>query len=357
MKRHIFIILLTVLVAVPAFAQPERVGQAGAQELLINTMPRSSGLNGLDLASSDGIESSLVNPAGVARTTGTELLFSHALWLIGSEINVNSFGFSQSLGEDNGSLGILVNAFSMGEFVRTTVDQPDGTLGTFSPTYLNIGGTYARKFTDRIYVGFTARIVHQSTPEVVANGIALDAGIQYRSGEKDRLKLGIALRNVGPTMRFGGDGLAGRVPIEPNNNYTSQISIPTAKFELPATLSMGGSYDFFLGNSNTVTVNAAFISHSFYYNQGGIGLSYAYKNFVILRGSFLYEQGIFDEIYNGRYNAHTGISAGATFQIPFKTGKIDNEGNEVFSTFSFDSSFRTSNPFGGTFVFGARIDI
>ena len=287
MKKHLFISILVILASIPVFAQPERVGQAGAQELLINTMPRSSGLNGIDISSSDGIESSLVNPAGVARTTGTELLFSHALWLIGSEIKVNAFGFSQSLGEGNGALGILVNSFSMGDFIRTTVDQPDGTLGTFSPTYLNIGGTYARKFTDRIYVGFTARIVHESTPEVVANGIAFDAGIQYRSGEKDRLKLGIALRNVGPTMRFGGDGLAGRVPIETNNNYSSGINIPTAKFELPATLSMGGSYDFFLGNSNTVTVNGSFISHSFYHNQGGIGLSYKYKNFVILRGSFL----------------------------------------------------------------------
>lgn len=357
MIKHIFISLLILLVAAPVFAQPERVGQAGAQELLINTMPRSSALNGLDISSSDGIESSLVNPAGVARTTGTEFLFSHALWLIGSEINVNSFGFSQSLGEGNGSLGFLVNSFSMGEFVRTTVDQPDGTLGTFSPTYLNIGGTYARKFTDRIYVGFTARIIHESTPEVVANGVALDAGIQYRSGKNDRLKLGIALRNVGPTMKFGGDGLAGRVPIEPNNDYTSQLNVPTAKFELPTSLSMGGSYDLFLGNSNTVTINASFISHSFYHNQGGIGLTYKYKDFVILRGSFLYENGIFDEIYNGRYNAHTGIAAGATFQVPFNTGKIDSNGDKVLSTFSFDSSYRTSSPFGGTFVFGARIDL
>lgn len=338
------------------FAQPERVGQAGAQELLINTMPRSSGLNGIDISSSSGIESSLVNPAGVAKTTGTELLFSHALWLVGTDIRVNAFGFSQSLGE-SGVLGLQVNSFSLGEFIRTTVDQPDGTLGTFSPTYLNLGLTYARKFTERIHVGFTTRVIHESTPEVVANGVAFDAGIQYRTGEKERLKLGIALRNVGPTMRFGGDGLAGRVPIETNNNYSSTINIPTAEFELPTSLSMGGSYDFFLGSSNIVAVTAGFISHSFYHNQGGLGLEYKYKEFVVLRGSFLYENGIFDEIYNGRYNAHTGFSTGATFQIPFDTGKMDYEGNTVFSTFSLDMSYRTSNPFGGTFVFGARIDI
>ncbi|MEZ4830312.1 MAG: PorV/PorQ family protein [Bacteroidia bacterium] len=357
MKNKILLITILIIASVPVFAQPERVGQAGAQELLINTMPRSSGLNGIDIASSDGIESSMVNPAGVAKTTGTELLFSHALWLVGTDIRVNSFGFSQSLGESGSVLGVQVNSFSLGEFVRTTVDQPDGTLGTFSPTYLNLGLTYARKFTDRIHVGFTTRIVHESTPEVIANGVAFDAGIQNRAGEKERLKLGIALRNVGPNMRFGGDGLAGRVPIETNNKYTSTINIPTAKFELPTSLSMGGSYDLFMGTSNTVSVTAAFISNSFYNNQGGLGLSYKYKEFVILRGAFLYENGIFEEIYNGRYNAHTGISTGATFQVPFKTGRFDNAGNEDFSSFSLDMSYRTSNPFGGTFVFGARIDI
>ncbi|MDX2247120.1 MAG: PorV/PorQ family protein [Bacteroidia bacterium] len=357
MKKNILTTIALIALSLSAWAQPERVGQAGAQELLINTMPRSSGLNGIDIANSDGIESSMVNPAGVAKTTGTELMFSHALWLVGSDIRVNSFGFSQSLGGGGGVLGVQVNSFSLGEFVRTTVDQPDGTLGTFSPTYLNLGITYAKKFTDRIHVGFTTRVIHESTPEVIASGVAFDAGIQYRSGEKERLKLGIALRNVGPSMRFGGDGLAGRVPVETNNNYTSTINLPTAKFELPTSLSMGGSYDLFLGSSNTVSVTAAFISNSFYTNQGGLGLSYQYKEYFVLRGAFLYEKGIFGEIYNGRYNAHTGISTGATFQIPFKTGKYDNEGNEDFSSFSLDLSYRTSNPFGGTFVFGARIYI
>ncbi|RMG27442.1 MAG: hypothetical protein D6730_07120 [Bacteroidetes bacterium] len=338
-------------------AQPERVGQAGALELMINSMPRSSGFNGINLGSSAGIESAQVNPGGVGTTRGTELLFSHTAWLMGSDIQINTFGFSQRLGLSDGVLGVSVAAFSLGQFVRTTVDQPDGSLGTFSPTMLNVGLTYARQFTDHIYVGLTARVVHNSTPEVQANGVSFDAGIQYRSGEKDRIKLGIALRNTGPPMRFAGDGLAGRVKIQPNNPFTTTTNLPTAKFELPTVLSMGGSYDFFLGNSNTITILVAFISNSFYYNQGGIGLAYKYKEYVIFRGSFLYEKGIFGSIFDTRYTAFTGPSMGATFQIPFKTGKLNVEGIPVMSTFSFDASYRFTNPFGGTLVLGARIDI
>lgn len=359
MKVSLTFITLILLGMIALQAQPERVGQAGASQLLINSMPRSSAFNGLDVASSDGIESSSVNPAGVARTTGTELLFSHTRWLVGTDIGINSFGFSQALGRDNGSLGLIINAFNLGEFTRTTVEQPDGTLGSFRVTYMNIGLSYAKKFTDRIHVGTTARVINQATPEVSSTGFALDAGIQYRTGKKDRLKLGISLKNIGPTMRFRGDGLNTRAPFEPSNNYTSIVTLNGDRFEIPATLSMGGSMDFFLGESNTITVIAGFISNSFYFNQGGLGLAYSYKKYVTLRGSFLYEKGIFGEVVgvDGRYNAYTGFSTGATFQIPFKTDKLDASGNPDFSKFSLDMSYRTTNPFDGTFVFGARIDI
>ncbi|MEL6626843.1 MAG: PorV/PorQ family protein [Bacteroidota bacterium] len=357
MKKYILIVFMLCVGFV--YAQPERVGQSGAAELLINNVPRSSSLNGLNIGSSEGIESSFVNPAGVATTEGTELLFSHTRWLIGSDISINSFGVSQGLGSGNGSLGLAINAFNFGDLTRTTVSNPDGDLGTFRVTYLNIGLTYARQFTDRIYVGFTGRLISESTPEVAASGFALDAGIQYRALEKDRLKLGISLRNVGPTMAFDGDGLARRVELENNNGFTSTVQLEGEEFEIPATLSMGGSFDFFLGENNTITATAGFISNSFYYNQGGLGLSYKYKDFVILSGSFLYENGIFGETIgvDGRYNVYTGFASGATFQVPFKTGRRDLEGNLVSSKFSLDMSYRTTNPFGGTLVLGVRTEI
>ena len=34
-------------------------------------------------------------------------------------------------------------------------------------------------------------------------GWAIDAGVQYVSGEKDNFKLGISLRNIGSPMQFG----------------------------------------------------------------------------------------------------------------------------------------------------------
>lgn len=359
MKKYILLLCWGLLGSWLLQAQPERVGQVGALELLINSMPQSSGLNGINVAGVNGIESSQVNPAGVARTTGTELLFGHTLLGMGTDLRINSFGFSQALGSDGGALGILVNALDLGDFIRTTPNQPNGELGTFSPTVLNVGLTYARKFTERIHVGFTARLINQSTPDLGATGVGFDAGIQYRSGEKDRVKLGITLRNVGPTMRFTGDGLSRRTVVESNNDYTTTLALPSEDFEIPATLSMGGSYDFFLSSDMTLTTLATFISNSYFYNQGGLGLEWRYKRFVALRGSFLYENGIFSETVGpeGRSSWFTGFSGGATFQIPFNSGKFDASGNPDYSKFSLDLSYRTMSPFTGTFVIGARIDI
>jgi hypothetical protein len=335
-------------------AQPEGVGQTGGMQLLFNTWGRSSGFMGLNVASSDGIESTTVNPAGLGTTQGTELVFANTNWLIGSEIRGNSFGFSQAIG--GGSvLGLSVNALSMGDFIRTTVNNPDGTLGTFSPSMVNLGVSYAKQFTDNIYVGTTIRILSESTPEVSAGGVSFDAGIQYRAGDKDKVKLGISLRNVGPTMSFGGDGLSFRVLLRNRNNYDSGVELPTAEFELPVVLSLGGSYDFLLGPSNTITVLATYLSNSYYWNQGGLGLQYKYKDFFMIRGAYLVEEADFSGGMS--FDAHTGLAVGATVQAPFKAGRKNAEGGDAYSFFGLDISYRTTNPFGGTLTIGARIDL
>lgn len=321
---------------------------------MFNTWGRSSGFMGLNIASSEGIESNAVNPAGIAKTKGTELIFANTQWLMGSETQGNSFGFSQNLG--GGSvLGLAVNSLNVGRLPRTTWLQPGGTLGDFSPALLNLSVSYAKQFTDHIYVGTTVRIISESTPEVSASGMAFDAGIQYRTGRNEKVKLGIVLRNVGPTMSYGGDGLSFRVLLQSTNDFDTGVELPTAEFELPVVLSMGGSYDFLMNESNTITLLATYHSNSSYYNQGGIGFQYKYKDFFMARAAYMVEESqLIGEL---RADAHTGLAVGATFQAPFKAGRKNDEGGDAFSHFGLDISYRTTNPFGGTLTIGARFDL
>jgi hypothetical protein len=351
MKKIVIASLILFLAGAQAFAgNPERAGQAGATQLLINTWGRSSGFNGINIGSTSGIESVMTNPAGLALTRRTELIFAHTRYLVGTDININSFGLSQSL-KKAGVLGLYFTSFDLGKFIRTTEANPEG-LGTFSPSMMNLGVTFAKKFTEHISVGSTIKMVHESISDVGSNGVCFDAGVQYRTNlgkdslHNDKLKIGIVLRNIGSTMRYGGDGLSFRANRDPN--FTSIASRPSSNFEMPSVLAMGLSYDFYLGADHRLTALGAFVSNSFTRDNIGVGIEYGFKKFLMLRYSFLYEKNLFN---TNRTTAWTGHGVGATVEIPFKAGK------DRFSSFGLDYSYRSTNPFNGTHVLGVRIDL
>ena len=333
---------------------PERAGQAGATQLLINPWARNSGVHGINTANAYGIESVINNPAGLAKTKRTELIFSHTRYLVGTDININTFGISQGL-KKGGVLGISVVSFDLGDFERTTIDQPDGTLGTFRPTFLNIGFSYAKTFVeDRIYVGVTTRIIHESITDVSANGLAFDAGVQY-TDKGNRFRIGVALKNVGPEMRYAGDGLTQRANLGGSNSrFTSNVSTVASKFELPTQLNIGASYEFKFGgdslsSTHTILPMINFTANAFARDQIGGGAEYRFKKYFMLRAAYVWEKGITNA--EERMNVYTGLAFGATVEIPFKSG------DGRYSSFGLDYSYRTTNPFQGTHSIGLRVNL
>ncbi|MBN8701736.1 MAG: PorV/PorQ family protein [Bacteroidetes bacterium] len=329
----------------------ERVGQAGATQLLINPWTRSSGWCGANTASVRGIEATYLNVAGLAFTPKTELLFTRTQWLKGTDININAFGLSQRIGETS-VLGLNFMSMDMGDIEITTTDQPEGGIGTFSPQFFNMGLSYAKAFSDNIYGGLNLKIISEGIADVKARGVALDAGIQYVTGKWNRVKFGIALKNVGPRMTYRGDGLSF------NASVLSTGTILTAEqrssdFELPSMVNIGGSYDFYLKKDTAeikmhrLTVAGNFVSNSFSKDQYVVGLEYGLKSFLMLRAGYLFEDGIHKE--DERTTAFTGPHAGFGVEVPF--------GKEKKSTFGIDYSYRATNPFNGVHSFGARLSL
>ena len=60
---------------------PQRAGQSGASELLINPWGRTSGWAGANIAGVRGLEGIYSNVAGLAFTEKTELIFAQTSWL------------------------------------------------------------------------------------------------------------------------------------------------------------------------------------------------------------------------------------------------------------------------------------
>jgi hypothetical protein len=348
------------MIATSVFAgNPDRAGSAGAQELLINPYARSSGWAGANSSKARGLESMFLNVAGLAFTKKTEVVFSRTNWLSGSGISINNFGFSQRVGE-TGAIGLSVMALNAGNIPVTTVDNPEGGLGTFNPLFVNIGLSYAKGFSDNIYGGATLRVIQEQISNVQAKGVAIDAGIQYHTGKYDQIHFGISLRNVGPKMSYRGDGLTfesnvlnGTQYNNTLNGYTATFENRSAAFELPSLVNIGGAYDFYLTKDSAgikkdhrLTVAANFTSNSFTYDQYILGAEYGFKQYLMLRAGYAYEKGIGGK---DSKSAYTGPTAGVTIEIPF--------GKEKQSTFGLDYSYRFTNPFSGTHCIGLRMNL
>lgn len=324
----------------------DRAGSAGGSELLINPWARSSGWANSGGAFVHGIESTFLNVAGLAFTDQTEIMFTQTNWLSGTGIGISALGVGQRLGESS-VIGLTVMSMDFGDIDITTTELPEGGIGVFSPRYTNLGLAFAKEFSNSIYGGINVKVISENIANMKASGVCFDAGIRYITGETDNIKFGISLKNVGPPMSFGGDGLSALVT-NPATGVQLTTEYRSAKFELPSLISISGSYDININEMHRVTIAGGFTANSFTKDQWGMGFEYgmdASKAILRVRAGFLYEEGIFGD---EAATALTGPAAGISVEVPFGSSG---------TTIGFDYSYRASNPFGGSHSIGARINI
>ncbi len=349
MKKYLVLIALAFSFTGNYAGNKDRVGQAGASELLINPWARSSGWGGLNQSMVKGFESARVNVAGLAFVNKLEVGFSHCLYFTGTNTTLNTLGAGFGLGEGNGTLGIDLMSINFGEIPITTTDAPDDNNGTFKPQFISIGVSYAKTFSNSIHGGVTLRGITERISNVGATGVCFDAGIQYVTGPQDNLHFGITLKNVGTPMKFSGDGLGNRSANE-QNTYTIQTSNLIQKFELPSVLCIGLGYDLLMGDTDIKTKRLSFAgnytSNSYTLDQVGIGLEFALREKFMMRFGYNYEPNILNEEKKG--NVNNGLSGGVTFDMPLK-----KDGNKI----GIDYSYRATTILGGSHTLGLRITL
>ena len=312
-----------VLSGATAFAGNEdRVGSAGAQHMLINPWARSAAYGDAGISNVNGLEAQFTNIAGLAFTDKTQLKFNYSNWMGSAGIAMNSAGIAQRISESD-VIAVSVQSLNFGDIPITTEDNPEGNIGFFSPraNVFNIG--YARTFSSSIYGGINFKVVSENISNLKASGIAIDAGIRYVTGEQDQLKFGITLKNVGPVMKYKGDGFANQVDYVVNPDITATLEQRAASFELPSLLSIGGSYDFIFDEKNKLVLALGFTANSFSSDQYRIGLDYGMAQEKVafnLRGGFVYEKNLFSA--ENRSNALVGPTAG--FSVDALVGESKN---------------------------------
>ena len=329
----------------------DRVGSAGATQLLINPWARGIGMADAGAASDIGMSATFTNIAGLAFTPKTEIMFDRTNWLGGAGINVNSAGLAQRV-SDATVFTVGITALSFGDIDITTVNQPEGGIGQFSPIMNTFNVGLAREFSQSIYAGINVKVVSESIANIKGSGIGLDVGIRYVTGEQDNIKFGIALKNIGPTMNYSGDGLSQLVEY-PESGLLASLEQRSEAFELPSLLNIGASYDFNFTENDKLTIAGAFTANSFSYDQIRVGADYAKEidqAAFHLQLGYAYERGIFSGTYvaDGRATALSGLTAGVS---------VDAILGENRNNIGIQYAFRAVNLFNGIHTIGLTLSL
>jgi len=344
----------------------DRSGQAASSFLLNNPWASTNGWGTAGTSHTKGVEATFSNVAGMAFTKKTEIAYSNTMFMQPAGLMINSLGLVQNLGEtksgnERGNMGVTVMAMSSGKIPKTTIEQPEGGLGYFSLTMMNIAVSYARSFSDAVHAGITFGVNNQNAPDVTATGFTINAGIQYVTGKNDQFQLGVALRNFGMPVRFTGDGMMTRSTLT-GNTFLSSLMIPTEVSEMPVLLALGTSYDFLFGDKaksdggftpnirrenaiHRITLAGSFVANAYSQDQIVLGIEYSLLDYFQVRGGYqLYGFSLKNSTSN-----YTGPSAGVSLLAPLKKGGVGP------SRIAIDYSYRFTEEYRGCHAIGARL--
>jgi hypothetical protein len=312
----------------------------------------------------------------LAFTKKTEFGFSRTQYLTGSGISINSFAIAQSLAKkdketgkvkDYGVLGLSVFSMGFGDIQITTVPQPEGNMGTFSPNLLYIGLHYAKSFNDYIHGGISVKLINESIADLSSTGFAIDAGVQYLSGPYENFKIGVTMKNIGLPMNYSGDGYSVRGVVN-TTDHELTLEQRSAEFEMPSLLTIGISYDFlFWGKeyksmtksdrkdegltrndaSSRITLAGSFTANSYSRDLFALGIEYSLMDIFMIRSGYTIEGGMWNSETSTTWYA--GPCAGISLGIPLVK---KNKGNQKLI---LDYAYRFTNKWKGNHYISLKV--
>jgi len=342
-QSAVCLVLMLGMLSMTTFgSNKDRTGTAGAQELLIPVGARGVALGLTGSLFVNGVDAIYWNPAGLCKMdNAVQVMFSQMSYI--ADINVSYGAIGVNAG-DFGTLGFALKSISFGDIPVTTVEFPDGTGSSYNPTFLTLGVTYSKSLTDRISVGINADLVSERILEMSATGLSFDIGIQYRDLALRGLQLAVAIKHIGPNMKFGGSnayvtGTADQASLRGSNPYVAEM----ASFEMPSNLEIGIGYSPKLDELNGLTVGGTFINNNYLQDEYSLGAEYKYNNMFFVRGGYMFSPQTSKDVdvYGTTSRSYLyDFTAGAG--VRYNVGGVD---------LSFDYAYRNVKYLSGNHVF------
>ena len=327
----------------------DRAGEAGAYELLITPQAKTMGMFGINSATVRGVDAFGTNIGGLAMNRKISVMANYVSWLSGTETSLMNLGVAGEISPGN-NIGFNVNYLNYGKLPLTTTSNGSTAIGTFSPFMMNLGFSFARRFSKYVNGGITLKLISEGISNVTATGAALDAGLQYTTGELDDIHFGVHIRNIGFPMQYSGDGLTVKRPAPGSSSYEIPYNLRAAKFELPTQFSIAFTKDLYFGKmpeskerfckpAHRLSMSGSFIYNPFIENDYGVGAEYSYRERFAFRFGYLYQTDGIDKEATKR--AHMGIAGGFSIDVPMSKSKNP-------SVLEISYNYRPSWVFAGT---------
>ena len=229
MKKNIITILLAVLIIGLGFntkmlAQDrQKLAQTGMKFLGVSTDAKVSSMGDAITSIFGTSTSMLYNPAGMADLqSNVDVSVGNLQWIADINYLYATIAF-QPFSDNYGIFGFSVVNVNYGDFIgtiRKDNDQGFQEVGTFSPTALVIGFSYAKMLSQKFAIGANIKYATQSlgsgvvgfnadgsyrTKSFSTDVFAFDFGLIYRTGFKS-LNIGMSLSNFSQEIKFVEEG-------------------------------------------------------------------------------------------------------------------------------------------------------
>jgi hypothetical protein len=254
MSKLALVLLLAAWIIPAAGQEVTKVGTTAAKFLTIPVGPRATAMGAAFTALANDATAAYWNPGMLSLLEKNELYFMHSEYFADLKLEYVSAVFRW---EGIGTVGVSVLSLNMAEMLVTTVDDPEGTLGsTFDAGSYAVGVSYARNLTDKFSIGGTFKFLSENIANSRATGLAIDAGTIFTTPFSG-IRLGVGVSNFGQKLKIFGEDLLVQKDIDPSirgNNESINASLSTDKFDLPLSLRIGLAYDPIKTENNRLTV-------------------------------------------------------------------------------------------------------
>jgi hypothetical protein len=191
--------LLAALTFSLSFATDKNAGTSGAVFLKMGAGARPTAMGNAFVGIADDVNAVYFNPAGLASLERPELTALQTQWIEG--INYNFGAYAHPLA--SGVLAFSAATLQVGDIERR--NESEGLDGTFDNLDSAYAVSFGRNLGQTYSLGLTGRYIKEKIDSTSASAWSSDIGIMKRFDNRP-LSLGLAIRHLGPEIKFRDEG-------------------------------------------------------------------------------------------------------------------------------------------------------